>query len=101
MRINQSYLIATHKLIVETDAKYIQGMLQNPDLMPNATINRWIDEISIYHFTLRHKAGKTFGPGSLSRRKAQPGDPEVEPCSDDEEIVLKPLKIEIADPSKP
>uniref|UniRef100_A0A0W0FAZ8 Reverse transcriptase/retrotransposon-derived protein RNase H-like domain-containing protein n=1 Tax=Moniliophthora roreri TaxID=221103 RepID=A0A0W0FAZ8_MONRR len=40
-------LLATHywtvgcrKLAVETDAKYIKGMLDNPSITPNATINR-------------------------------------------------------------
>jgi len=45
-------LFGVRKLVVETDAKYIKGMLQNPDMMPTATINRWIDEISMFQFTL-------------------------------------------------
>jgi len=56
LRMNKRWLFGARKLIVETDAKYIKGMLENPDMMPNATVNRWIDEISLYHFTLRHKA---------------------------------------------
>src|SRR5580698_5322739 len=39
-------------LTVETDASYIKGMLDNPSSGPNATINRWIEEIRKYHFTL-------------------------------------------------
>ena len=101
LRLNKRWLIGCRKLVVETDAKYIKGMLENPDLMPNATINRWIDEILMFHFVLRHKAGKTFGPDGLSRRPAQPGDPLVEPCSDDEEEEVGPVKFEIADPSEP
>jgi len=31
--------------IVETDAKYLIGMLNNPGKMLNATINRWVDYI--------------------------------------------------------
>ena len=53
-------------------------MLENPDMMPNATINRWIDNIKLFHFTLRHKNGATFGPDGLSRRLPQPED-EVYP----------------------
>ena len=30
----------------------------------------------MFHFTLRHKSGKTFGPDGLSRRDKYPGDPE-------------------------
>jgi hypothetical protein len=97
LRLNKQWLIGARKLVVETDAKYIKGMLENPDMMPNATINRWIDEIKMFHFTLRHKAGKTFGPDGLSRRPLQKGDPDVEPCSDDEDVVDDPLQYEVAD----
>jgi hypothetical protein len=62
LRLNKRWLFGARKLIVETDAKYIKGMLENLDMMPNATINRWISEILLYHFKLRHKAGATFGP---------------------------------------
>lgn len=72
------WLIGARKLIVETDAKYIKGMLDNPGIGPNATINRWIDQISMFHFELRHVAGKTFGPDGLSRREWQPGDEEFD-----------------------
>ena len=83
LRMNKKWLFGARKLIVETDAKYIKGMLENPDMMPTATINRWIDEILLYHFTLRHKAGATFGPDGLSRRPMQEDDPIIE--VDDEE----------------
>ena len=36
------------------DAKYIKGMINNPDLQPNATINRWIAGILLFHFELCH-----------------------------------------------
>ena len=50
------WLIGCRKPIVETDAKYIKGMLNNPEAGPNATINRWIEKILMFHFTLRHKS---------------------------------------------
>ena len=65
-------------MAIETDAKYIKGMLDNPGMGPNATINRWIDQILMFHFELRHVAGKTFGPDGLSRREGQPGDEQYE-----------------------
>jgi hypothetical protein len=34
------YIIGVKNLIIEVDAKYIKGMLNNPDIQPNATINR-------------------------------------------------------------
>ena len=71
-------LIGTRKLIIEMDAKYIKGMLDNPGIGPNATINWWIDQISMFHFELRHVAGKTFGPDGLSQREGQPGDKEFD-----------------------
>jgi hypothetical protein len=33
------YIIGVKKLIVEVDAKYIKGMLNEPDLQLNVTIN--------------------------------------------------------------
>jgi hypothetical protein len=36
------------------DAKYVKGMINNPDLQPNATINRWIAGILLSHFKLVH-----------------------------------------------
>ena len=72
------WLIGSRKLAIETDAKYIKGMLDNPGMGPNATINRWIDQILMFHFELRHVAGKTFGPDGLSRREGQPGDEQYE-----------------------
>jgi hypothetical protein len=41
-------------LIVEVDAKYIKGMLNNPDIQPNMTINQWIAAISLFDFKLVH-----------------------------------------------
>lgn len=101
LRLNKKILFGVRKLIVETDAKYIKGMLQNPDMMPTATINRWIDEISMFQFTLRHKAGATFGPDGLSRRPRQEGDPIHEPCTDDEDEESGEIAFEIADQKEP
>ncbi len=33
------YLISVRNLVVEVDAHYIKGMLQNPDITPSASIN--------------------------------------------------------------
>lgn len=68
------WLFGCRKLRVETDAKYIKGMLDNAGNMPNATLNRWAEIIKNYHFTLVHVPGKTFGPDGLSRRRFCPGD---------------------------
>jgi len=54
--------------IVETNAKYLMEMLNNPGKMLNATINRWVDYIQFF-FEIVHKKGKMFRPDGLSRRK--------------------------------
>ena len=85
---------------METDAKYIHGMLNHPEMGPNATINRWIEKILMFHFELRHVAGKTFGPDGLSRRDEQPGDEKYPPDEDLAEIN-KPPVLSIAEGSEP
>ena len=86
------WLIGARKLVVETDAKYLKGMLENPGVGPNATINRWIDKILMYQFELKHVAGKTFGADGLSRREGQPGDEEFEHSDEDDDPEVGPLK---------
>ena len=73
------------------DAKYIHGMLNHPEMGPNATINRWIEKILMFHFELRHVAGKTLGPDGLSRRDEQPGDEKYAPDDDGAEINKPPV----------
>ena len=60
------WLLGARKLIVETDAKYLSGMLKNPGMGHNTTINRWIDKILMFHFKLQHVQGKTFAADGLS-----------------------------------
>ena len=73
------HLIGIRNLIVEVDAKFIKGMLKNPDIVPSASINRWIVSILMFHFELVHVPGTHHGPDGLSRRRPQPGDaPEPE-----------------------
>jgi Integrase zinc binding domain/RNase H-like domain found in reverse transcriptase len=82
LRALKLYLIGVRNLTVEVDARYIKGMLSNPDIAPSASINRWIISILAFHFTLVHVPGIAHGPDGLSRRPAQPGDI---PEEDDEE----------------
>ena len=90
------WLIGARNLVVESDAKYLKGMLENPGLGPNATINRWIDKILMYHFELHHVAGKTFGADGLSRREGQPGDEEfAHPEEIDDEINGPPKYVKV------
>ena len=48
------FIFGVTNLVVEMDAKYVKGMINNPDLQPNATINRWITGILLFHFELCH-----------------------------------------------
>ncbi|KNZ79487.1 hypothetical protein J132_09601 [Termitomyces sp. J132] len=74
LQANKYWLVGCRKLVVETDAKYLKGMLSNPGVGLNATIMRWIEDVLLYHFTLRHVPGKNFGVDGLFRRHRQPGD---------------------------
>ncbi|KAL5486251.1 hypothetical protein ACEPAI_7297 [Sanghuangporus weigelae] len=70
------YLVGIDHFYVEVDASYIKGMINNPDLQPNATINRWIAGILLFNFTIIHTpASKHLGPDGLSRRGAAETDP--------------------------
>ena len=55
-------IIGVKNLVVEVDAKYIKGMINNPDVQPNVTINRWIAGILLFDFRLKHVAGKDHTP---------------------------------------
>ena len=39
------FIFGVNNFTVEMDAKYVQGMINNPDLQPNTTINQWITGI--------------------------------------------------------
>ena len=43
LEANKLWLLGCRKLIVETDTKFLKGMLTNPSIAPNTTINRWIE----------------------------------------------------------
>ena len=64
--------------MVEIDAKYIKGMINNPDIQPNATINHWISVILLFNFQLCHIPGHAHGPDGLSQHTRAPKDPAVE-----------------------
>lgn len=72
------WIIGVKDLVVEVDAKYIKGMINNPDIQPNAAVNRWIAAILLFDFRLRHIPGRYHGPDGLSRRQRAPEDPTNE-----------------------
>ena len=65
LKVNEYLLTGCRKLIVETDAKYLHGMLNHPEMGPNATINCWIKKVLMFHFIIKHVADKSFGPDGL------------------------------------
>ena len=79
LRSSRLHLVGLPRFTVEVDAKYIKGMLNNPDIQPNATINRWIMGIMLFDFDLVHAPAKDHkGPDGLSRRRKTGGDIEEE-----------------------
>ena len=101
LRTFRIHLIGVKNLQVEVDAKYIKGMLNEPDLQPNAAINRWIQGILLFDFTLIHvPATKHVGPDALSRRPLGDGE-EIEDDDDEwlDDIALLVRTVESESPS--
>jgi hypothetical protein len=70
------FIFGVKNLTVEVNAKYIKGMINNPDLQPNATINQWIAGILLFSFKLVHVSViKHKGIDGLSRRPPVEEDP--------------------------
>ncbi len=70
LHFTQIYLVGLEHFIVEMDAKYIRGMINHPNVHPNASVNRWIAAILMFHFTLVHVPAERFkGPDGLSQRE--------------------------------
>jgi len=79
LKQTQLYTIGVKHLVVEMDAKFIKGMLNNPTLHPNDAVNRWIAAILLFDFDLVHvPADKHTGADGLSRRPRAPADPDFE-----------------------
>ena len=91
LQANKYWLVGCRKLVVETDAKYLKGMLSNLGVGPNATIMRWIEDVLLYHFTLRHVPGRTFSVDGLSRRLRQEGDEVYPPVNP--ELIDEPKSM--------
>jgi hypothetical protein len=76
LRMVRVFIFGVKNLTVEVDVKYIKGMINNPDLQPNATINRWIAGILLFSFKLVHiSALKHKGVDGLSRCPPVEEDP--------------------------
>jgi hypothetical protein len=94
LRALRIHIVGITNLVVEMDAKFVKGMLSNPDVQPNAAMNRWIAAILLFNFTLAHvPAEKHTGPDGLSRREPIPGEDEEE--GDPEEWIDNILALGI------
>jgi hypothetical protein len=77
------HIIGVKNLVVEVDAQYIKGMLNNPNIQPNAAVNRWIVGIKLFDFTLVHVPTERHAAADgMSRQRRAPEDSDEE---DDEE----------------
>jgi hypothetical protein len=86
------YIVGIRQLVVKMDAKYIRGMINNPDIQPNATINWWIAAIRLFDFELVHvPADKHHRPDGLSQR--EPADSESNDKDDLEEWIDHALSL--------
>ena len=75
LRALRIHIVGITNLIVEVDAQYIRSMLNNPDVQPNAAMNRWIAAIRLFDFKLVHvPAEKHLSADGLSRREPIPGE---------------------------
>ena len=73
------HVVGITNLVVEMDVQYVRGMLSNPNIQPNAAINRWITTILLFNFKLIHiPAEKHQGPDGLSRCEPIPGEDDDE-----------------------
>jgi hypothetical protein len=71
-------------------------MLNNPDVQPNATINRWIAAILLFDFKLVHvPADKHKGPDGLSRREPAEGEDDDDNNDNLEDWIDKALALGI------
>jgi hypothetical protein len=84
------YIIGVTNFQVEVDVKFIQGLLNNPDLQLDAAVNRWIQGILMFHFELIHVPAVRFqGPDTLSQR----GMVERETAEDDDDTWLDRITL--------
>ena len=100
LQANKYWLVGCRKLVVETDAKYLKGILSNPGVGSNSTIMRWIEDVLLYHFTLRHVPGRTFSVDGLSRRLRQEGDEVYPPVNSELMDEPKSMHFEYSDREK-
>jgi len=102
LRALKNELIGIQNFVMKVDAKYIKGMLKNPDIDPSVSINRWIIAILTFYFDLVHVPAAFHSPNGLSRCRLQPnGKPEPEDKDFDDWIDCLHRFIHFINPIKP
>ncbi|KAJ3886390.1 hypothetical protein GG344DRAFT_57552, partial [Lentinula edodes] len=79
LRATRLWTVGAQHFVVEVDALYIRGMINNPDIQPNAAVNRWIAGILLFSFTMVHVPSERIAADGPSRRTRQPEDQLEEP----------------------
>jgi hypothetical protein len=83
LRASRRLLVCT-KFTLEVDASYIKGMLENLDIMPNATTTCWVAGINMLDYSMRHVPAKRHqGPDGLLRCQHNP-DTDVDKLKDED-----------------
>jgi hypothetical protein len=83
LRAWRLHIIGVKNLIIAMDASCIKGLINRPDILPNHAMNRWIQGILLFDFTLKHvPATQHKGPDALSRRRLAE-DEQIESDNDD------------------
>ena len=86
LRAVKVWIISVKNFIIEVDAQYIKGMLNNPNIQPNVSMNRWLAGIQTFNFKLRHvSATKHQGPDGLSRQQKADEDKKDEESEEEVE----------------
>lgn len=76
------YIWGRH-FIIEVDAQSLIRMINTPDPLPNAAMNRWLAYIALFDFDIQHvKAEKHRLPDALSRVARTASDSEAEDSND-------------------
>ena len=78
-QVHQGLDYSVKNFTIEVNVQYIKGMLNNPDIQPNTSMNRWLAGIQTFDFKLCHVAAtKHQGPDGLSRRRRGQDEEEEE-----------------------
>lgn len=71
------------RFIIEVDAQSLIRMINTPDPLPNAAMNRWLAYIALFDFDIQHvKTEKHRLPDALSRVARTASDSQAEDAND-------------------